>query len=107
MPQYWSKEVIDVYSLRGNEIFQKKQGSGAFVMGLIFFLFVTAIGSLFYFMGKVFYDNDEVINQFEPLEGVIACQKSQFKHKIKSKDETKFYKKYRIHIKKIIEIAEK
>jgi Na+-transporting methylmalonyl-CoA/oxaloacetate decarboxylase gamma subunit len=31
-----------------------------FVEGLIFFIFLFILGSIFYCMGKVFYDNDEV-----------------------------------------------
>ena len=60
VPLYWSKEVIDVYSKQGDQIFQKKQGSGNFVRGLIFFVFITIIGGLFYILGKIFYDNDAV-----------------------------------------------
>ena len=50
-------------------------------------------------MGKMFYDNDAVKQQFEPLDGVIAFQKSALKNKDgeKVKDDKKFYKKYRIH----------
>jgi hypothetical protein len=53
-----------VYSERGSEIFQKKQGSGYVTQGLIFFVFISLIGGFFYIIGKLFYDNDEVKAQF-------------------------------------------
>ena len=49
------------------------------IEGLIFFIFVFLVGGFFYAIGKVYYDNDEVRYQFEPLEGVIAYNKWRLK----------------------------
>jgi hypothetical protein len=99
VPQFWSKEVIEVYSQRGDEIFQKKSGNKAWVNVLIFFLFVSLVGGFFYLLGKLFYDNDEVMSQFMPLEGMLA-----FKKKMKKNDgddiqnQEKFEKKYKMKV---------
>ena len=60
-------------------------------------------------MGKMFYDNDAVVQQFEPLDGVIAFQKHNLKNSdgTKQKDDKKFYKKYKIHTTAIAEILQK
>ena len=67
------------------------------IEGLIFFIFVFLVGGFFYAIGKVYYDNDEVRYQFEPLEGVIAYNKWRLKQKQAELEDEGFCRKYKIH----------
>jgi hypothetical protein len=50
----------------------------------------------------VFYDNDAVKKQFEPLDGVISFKKKLTKQNEDTIDEKKFFKKYRVHVRSVI-----
>ena len=60
VPQYWYAEVQDTYANKGDQIFQKSSGGKVWVQVIVFLIFVSIIGGFFYFLGKIFYDNDEV-----------------------------------------------
>jgi hypothetical protein len=70
------------------------------VENVVFIIFVIMIGGVFYCLGKLFYDNDEVLEQFEPLDGVIAYQKKCIKQK--DVDSSKFFQKYKIHVNSVV-----
>jgi hypothetical protein len=62
---------------------------------------VIAISSLFYLLGKLIYDNDEVIAQFEPLEGMIALKKKEKKKGEENIDYDNFEKKYKVKVREL------
>ena len=63
-PKYFVKEVIEIYSTKGDQIFSESEGTSTFVQILVFFLFVFIWGGLFYWIGKQTYDNESVKRNF-------------------------------------------
>ena len=64
-PKYFAKEVIEVYSTKGEQIFKESEGYSTGFLTLWFFIFVFFIGGIFYFIGRYYYDNPKTWQQFE------------------------------------------
>jgi len=59
-PAYYSKELIDIYSTKGDLIFEKQSLSTGLAV-FWFLVFVSVFGAVFYFCGKKRYDNPATI----------------------------------------------
>ena len=56
-PKYFSKEIIDVYSNKGEQIFKESEGYSTALLTVLFFIHVLFWGGLFYALGVHYYDN--------------------------------------------------
>ena len=69
-PKYYMDDLLKIYSTLGDQIFQKNELSP----GVSFFwvvLFLSLFGGIGYYIGRRNYDNPDVENQFEVIEGHI------------------------------------
>ena len=74
-PKYFAKEVIEVYSTKGEQIFKESEGYSTGLLTLFFFIFVFFWGGIFYCLGVYFYDNPSTWRKFNEWEAMIKNAK--------------------------------
>jgi uncharacterized membrane protein len=79
-PLYWAKEIIDIYSLKGNLIFKMKS-IGNFAAGFWLVFFVVTFGLIGYTIGYFTYTDPEIQNAIEDFKKDLENQKKSLKNK--------------------------
>ena len=80
VPLYWAKEIIDIYSLKGDQIFKRKSiGNFAAIFWLIIFLATFALAG--YAIGHYTYTDPEIENAIEDFRNDLQIQRKCLKNK--------------------------
>lgn len=78
-PKYFAKEIIEIYTKNGDLIFSKSEGASNYEQGIIFILHVMIWGFVFYLVGRFYYDNPQVLKDFDKINAVISNKKKVMK----------------------------
>ena len=78
-PEYFGKELLELYTKKGDKILYQPKVDNSTIKIFVFVVHVLIWGFVFYKIGKHVYDNDKVMEDFEKMNAIIDNKKRRIK----------------------------
>lgn len=59
IPKYWGKDIIEVYSLKGDFIFTKSEGIDTAIQVILIIVYILVFASIGFYLGRMWYDHPD------------------------------------------------
>lgn len=81
IPKYWAKDITEVYSKQGDQIFKAKEGMSVGLEVVLIIIYLIIFAAIGYFFGRRWFDNPERDKLFENMQKLVNCEKKILKGK--------------------------